>query len=586
VSQSAKNIPHRFISDLRGQFAFLTVIGLIPLTFLTFSIVNSGSAIQDATRSQDAADMIALVHAAEGARSMNTLAMNHVSLTQNYAAAVHASSLDNAITIHNAVLSGAIAEAGIYITDTCDFYPRTFGGKIGGILFAICAAPATAYIGELALEIDRAQGIRRDYRPEDALAISGDALRALSDQNREIFDRFPEAVSEQASLIAEAHNVTDIYFDESCARGDATSCNPQDRRQGMELPVTINEPSAAYLNFCAGLFFGTGGLSSANLPILDQVPGLSSFASVPLMNGSFEQRLFPLNQGPMHGGAANGDRYLPVHVSKTSEMGYALEDYQDMAHQKRLYDGVINVFRTPAELTAFTARLASRLFWGRSTSGMQRDAEQSARNLLDTFIIDGTSTADYHNGPGFAYPMDQTPDTNIFTIMVEARIGAQCTGQIGQANNVGSQLTSFVTGVPGLGGLFSTVPDFDLYHPVQGSGSITALPTITPDLDDFHDAYRPLAFVFREGANRWSPLAFRDPNPGFVRYAQGITYNPDEISMYSQNWRARLIPATRMLDRATVVQRMEGRVPPAFDDFRSDLHAVGGAAGWADLVTR
>jgi hypothetical protein len=572
----------RFFRDTRGQIAFLSIVGVIPLSFLLFSIVNSGTAIQDATRTQDAADMIALVHAAEGARSMNTLAMNHVSLAQNYTTAVHASSLDNMIIIHQAVLGGAIIEAGIYAAETCQRYANV--PIIGGALVAICAAPSVAYAGDLGLELDRVIGIRNEFDPDGALEIASDALNALDEQNREILDRFPEAVSEQASQIAEVHNVTDIYFDESCARGIAASCDDGDRRQGMELPVTVNEPRAVYLHFCAALFQGTGGLSSAGLPMLGNIPGMSSFEGVPLMNGSFQRRGFPINEGPMRGGDANGDRYLPIHVSKTSDIGYALSDYQDMAQDIRLYDGVLNAFATPAELISFSARLATRILLGRSTDRMQRDAERRARDAFNNIIIGGTSTDRYMRGPGIAYPTDQTPDSNLFTQMVETRVAAQCVGAVGRGS-VGSGLVDFLAPVTGILG-FSTVPDFDLYHPVRAAGSNAVLPVVMPDLEDFDDDYRPLAFVYRERGSRWSPVVFEEPNEGFVRYGQAITYNPDEISMYSQNWRARLIPADRMEDLEDVLQRMERDAPPAFDEFRSDLETVAGAADWNELVTR
>lgn len=574
----------RFARDRRAHFAFLTIVGLVPITFVLFSIVNSGTAIQDATRSQDAADMVAFVHAAEAARSMNTLAMNHVSLTQNFATAVNASSLDNTITIHEAVLAGAIAEAGIYILLTCNKYNST--PLIGPILFAICAAPSVAYQGELALEIDRVEQIRSRYRPSAAFGIASAALNALNDQDREIVDRFPEAVSEQAIQIARAHRVSDIYFDASCAEGRAASCDAQDPRQGMELPVTVNQPLAAHLTFCAGLFFGTGGLDGSSIPILSAIPGLRDFGGIDLMNGSFRRRGFPTNEGPMYGGPANGDRYLPLHISKTSGIGSALEDYQDMAHETRLYDGLLNLFQTPAELAEFVGDLTRRIVTGRSTRGMQSDAERRARSIRRELIIAGNSTADYMLGPGFAYPADQTEDDNIFITMVELRTAARCLGQGEQGGGgLGGALLGFITQLAGLVGL-STVPDFDVYHPVQGPNSINGVPVIQPDLDDFPDAYRPLAFVFREGGIRWSPRYFQDPNPGFVRYAQAITYNPDEVSLYSQNWRARLIPATRMRDRAAVVARMNGRVPPSFEAFRTDLESVGGAPGWDQLVTR
>jgi hypothetical protein len=567
----------RFLRDRRGQVAFLTVVGMIPSTFLMFSIVNSGAAIQDATRSQDAADMIALVHAAEGARSMNTLAMNHVSLAQNYVTAVHASSMQQTLAIHQGVVTGAGLQAGLYIAQTCRPYASI--PFIGAALAAACAAPAATYITELGAEFARAARIRAIYRPADLLRTANDALNALNDQNAEIINRFSHAVSQQAIILAQAHRISDFYYDEGCRGRAGSRCEPSNPWHGLDLPVTINQPMQAHLNFCMGLFYGTGGLGAGAASLLSGIPGIGGFSGIPLMNGSFARRGFPVNEGPMYGGAAGGDRYLPVHMSRTSGLGQALHDYQNMARERNLYNGLWNAhlaWSWPIRATEAVVRIASG-----STRGRGRWV-----SLVNRLALGGTSTARYTGGQALDYfGRRQQPHDNIFTDLVQARVLTRCAGVTGGGAGALDQVIGALSQLGGLVG-FQPVAQFDLYYPVQASGGLGGLPRVMPGLDDFPDAYRPLALTFRQGGTRWSPTRFPDPNTGFIRYAQALTYNPDETSMFSQNWRARLMPATRMHDRQAIINRMAARSPAAFNEFRADLQSVGGAAGWTDLVTR
>jgi len=83
----------RFREDERGAAAFLMVCGMVPLVLLVFFMVNTAKSINDKNRAQDAADAIALAHATETARALNTISMNQVTLTQTFATSLNASSL-------------------------------------------------------------------------------------------------------------------------------------------------------------------------------------------------------------------------------------------------------------------------------------------------------------------------------------------------------------------------------------------------------------------------------------------------------------------------------------------------------------
>jgi len=94
----------RFREDERGAAAFLMVCGMVPLVLLVFFMVNTAKSINDKNRAQDAADAIALAHATETARALNTISMNQVTLTQTFATSLNASSLNNALIINGAMI--------------------------------------------------------------------------------------------------------------------------------------------------------------------------------------------------------------------------------------------------------------------------------------------------------------------------------------------------------------------------------------------------------------------------------------------------------------------------------------------------
>ena len=66
----------KFFKSERGAIGYIAIIAAVPLVLTLFLIVNSAKSVNDRTRNQDAADMVAMVHAAEAARSLNTLSMN------------------------------------------------------------------------------------------------------------------------------------------------------------------------------------------------------------------------------------------------------------------------------------------------------------------------------------------------------------------------------------------------------------------------------------------------------------------------------------------------------------------------------
>ncbi len=573
-------------NDERGTLAFIAIAGALPLFLIVFLIVNSGKATFDGTRTQDAADMIAMAHATEAARALNTISMNQVSIAQNYTTAVHSSSLYNTISIHIAMTSLAAAEAAMYANNECNHWLSI--PYIGAALKAICMVPATLYGAELLAESAATAQLHWRYEPRKALQIASKALETLDNQNRAIVDRFPDVIRQQGNLIADTHRVSGFYIDDTCQEGLAASCSASALRQGMDLPVSVNTPRAIFPTFCMALHFGTGGIDTGKAPVIGELASqLGGFSQVSAVHGSFQRRGFPINSGPMYGGS-HDDPYLPIHVSKTSTIGTKLEYYQDISKEIRLYDGVLNAAPSAGQALATVARMAGRAALGLSTRKyerrMERHLNQVTKNPLGFLIIGGYSTNSYRGGPGESYPFDQTEDKNVFTMMTELRVAAKCSG-IGEASKLAG---SIIGKIATFTGLLTQVPDFDLYHPRSiRDESWLPRPTVLPGLDDFHNDYQPLAFALRLPNQRWANTYFRVHPQGYLKYAQAITYNPEEISLYSQSWRARLVPAHKLRDLSTVVSNMKNNLPPRFSPYETLMGKMSPHyEGWPDAVSR
>ena len=127
----------QFLESERGAIGFVAIFAAIPLLVALFMIVNSAKSINDRTRNQDAADMIAMVHAAEAARSLNTMSMNQVSMTQVFATGVTSGSMIPLILTQDAMALTNVAILTSWQWDMCDDRYKLLKliWKIGKVLY-------------------------------------------------------------------------------------------------------------------------------------------------------------------------------------------------------------------------------------------------------------------------------------------------------------------------------------------------------------------------------------------------------------------------------------------------------------------
>jgi hypothetical protein len=566
----------RWRGDESGAVGYLAAFAVLPLTLLLFYLVNSSEEIFEKNRTQDAADMIALAHASEAARSLNTISMNQVSMTQVFAAGVTSSSLIPIILAQDmmALQSGAMAAA--WYAKTCNKNYKYLKSipKIGAALyaaaFAACIAPLAAIETELMVNGINTTAILWKFDVYKAKDTASNAIEALNKKNQAIYDRFPEAVSAQAEQIAQAIKVTEIYFDNSCNGSPrATSCDDGDLHQGMDLPIEKNKRPAGYLRFCAGLHLGTGGFSlgSFGLPGLDTDIDLGGA----LINSSYAKRGFPMNKGPLTSGGNDEHPHLRDFVNRETRIGMLMEEYYHTLSTKNMFDGFMYGINTPKSIAR---GIEAGLELG-DLANVDFQGDDNYEPIQEAIPAVGQKALDKVGG--INWPREQTEEKNEYKSLVNLRVANMCAGDI----------TSAVPGLNALSSFFSfatgALPQVNVYHPADEG--IT--PTLQPGLDDFSDNYKVVSFAVRQRNSRWAPSVFENPVEGFFGYAQSIVHNPDEIGLYTQNWQGRLMHSTKFEDSGqTVVQRMQNDAPAEFDPLASRLDAVVGSGTWQRLVVR
>lgn len=309
-------------ADQRGAVAYITICAAVPLTLMMFYIVNSAKAVNDRTRNQDAADMAVLAHAAEGARAMNTISMNQVSLTQAWTVTSTAGTLNDLIIAQYAVLALEAAAVAKNAANYCKGHPIWVG---------ICLARLAVPSGIIIAHTVRNTNIYTKYDPDDSYDTGKKSMKSLNAMNNAIIDRYAKAAGATASLVAKSANVEDLYFDNHCQSncGNANIA-VKPHRIGMELPVDKNPWPKAQLNFCAALHFGSLGLD-INLPF----PGLDSIGAS-VKNGSYIKRKFPSVEGPMRAGK-NGTASMTTYINDETGFGQLLEDNYDFSRENWLW---------------------------------------------------------------------------------------------------------------------------------------------------------------------------------------------------------------------------------------------------------
>lgn len=158
------------------------------------------------------------------------------------------------------------------------------------------------------------------------------------------------------------------------------------------------------------------------------------------------------------------------------------------------------------------------------------------------------------------YILEQKEDNNSFTRGVDYRMISLC------------EPTGVVSSLFGIG---VTMPEF--YGPI-GANPLHLTPT--RDAEDLSPDYKILTFARRAPSLRLGDGVVRRGLPDTVGYAQAVVFNADHISLFSQRWVAKLMPASRFADPAEVGEQMRSEAPRAFRVIADRLRRVTDTEGW------
>ena len=287
--------------------------------------------------------------------------------------------------------------------------------------------------------------------------------------------------------------------------------------------------------------------------------------------------LFRSNEGPLGGGGSAENPHLRDHVSDETGMGALMEEYYDILTRKTLFDGLIN-FAATASLSAESIADAAGLA---IDDERVKEAQDKLAEVTDAIPKIATWETTPQEAGGMNWPREQTEEDNEYKTLVNIRVANQCTGDF-LSDLFGPMLSVLPTSLTG------ALPPVDVWHPAyDGMGLAPTLPDIQPTPEDYSDHFKILAYSQRIANDRWAPQVFENPSRSFFASSQAIIYNPDEIGLYSQNWRAVLMPTSKLEDSGRqVADRMADGAHGDFTDLAERLDPTVDQDGWGDVAVR
>jgi hypothetical protein len=441
---------------------------------------------------------MALAHATWSARSLNTLSMNNVTISQLLTVAIGSEALEATIWEFYATVSN-INDFVDRQNNYCELLNTLW--FIGGTAAAeacvnwneiLVRAPANVARGFVATFI------QLRYQPAWSALTAQQALRAMDDMNEEIVARFPDTIRQIADDYADHFNVDGFHFVEPCA--DEGTCYDRPGT-GMSLPVERNLILERF-ELCEGMFRGSNS----------RIPGVS-------IRSSFEARGFSNGSGPMTEG-----REVRDHI----------EDETNIDHVLRLTDMYYDYFPL-----AFTFPLFRRV--------PSRDALQGTQETGD----------------------------NTFTRSFDTKLAALCYPVYGEIHSFSGYNRPYL-----LAPLIAILPSRPVtFTPAGATQNFT--PPSRPE--DMRREYHVLTIVQAEAAQHMGNGVINSKPMDHFAHAEATIFNPDGGDLYTQNWRARLTPATRMDRPRDVADDLRRHAPGEFQELTRALDAVQSQAGWSQI---
>ncbi len=568
----------------RGTVAMIAIAAMIPLTTMFAANINTGQMIEQRRVAQDAADALAKTHGAWTARSLNVLSMNRVTSMQLLSVAAGSEALEGTlqeiefhallvaaqITIHAASHCWRNPVDTVTWTPVCAGWHALVGvpalKAVLGTSFVADAVPGLKELEDFdpqdlseeeqeALEeaglddLDslgiptgilsgKPQGVwdvRKAYDPMHGVETAKKALEAIIGMDKAIIEEFPQVMAKISASYLKVHEVDDFHFNDPCNGDGLKTCSKRSTRNGMALPLEevppllnlkkLDPSNGLNLNnlkdttlergrYCAAFYTGTSGAGPLNI-----------------LNTTFKQRGFPNNKGPLTVSGSGQQRSLKKHINRTTNVGRILHDF------KRFYRADNFLSHLPRHYT--TPGLDKFEQWSNLRGVQQVRTNNSFTRRFDikmASICSGVTLDSFL--PDFLPKIADLPDWVPFKYMINV---------------------SVVAPLPPL-------------YKLKDVPTVQVPPWVQPD--QMPDPFHILALTQAKKGTRLAGQVFTDTVESHYGYGQVGVYNPDDASLYSQNWQYRLMPATRMDDPRDIARDLRSQARSSFGDLVRSLSGV------------
>lgn len=528
----------------RGAMAMVAVVGIMPVSAMMNANLNTSQIIEDRRHVQDAADALAKTHGVWSARALNVISMNNVTSTQLLTVAVGSEALDQTL-ITLGVYAGAQAAA-ITGHAALECSPRTPNVIAEAIWAAFCGSYHALVAIPAANALFKMDETYRRFNPQYGAEVARKALNAIEGMNQELIARHPRAMREISADYARFLKIDDYHFADPCRDPLNRGCQQTNSRDGMALPLEKGGPFEI-LERCLAMDQGTIGQSTP----------IGTFG----INTTFVERGFTAGRGPLAYGGSSSRPAVVDHINHVTDIGLTLQDFDrfyksGLAHLPRHYT-TPPIPRPPGNLNAIP----------RGRYLVPNIVLQPLRflRLLPLSFAANPNPLRYRTN-------QQRNGTNDFKSTFGMKLWSLC------PHKVPSALPELP--LP----LFAKAPTL---WKLPGVSPVGRAFDRTPDKMD--DPFRILAFAQREQdpserLNMMIPYLAGQVGQGNVAphtaYGQVGIYNPDGASLYSQSWRARLMPATRMDDVSEAANKLDQQATAAFDPLASTLRQVADQTNW------
>ena len=582
-------IPSRLKNALRrrrkGTVALLAVAAMVPVTAMFAASMNTGQMVDDRRHVQDTADALATMHGTWTARSLNVISMNNVTATQLMTVAIGSEALEGTLREIEFVAGAALA----YITAHGVYHcaPRNAADVVSFSL--VCAAnhlyvtiPAIQAIqGKFAfippplnLRFWPTRGVadvRREYDPQHGIDVSHKAIEVIEGMNNAIVKNFPQRMAEIGKDYADTLDVDDYHFADPCNGDGVENCQKSGARNGMALPLE-DGGLTAQAEFCAAM---GADLYAANIP-------------VPPYFTTVRTRGFPLGKGAMSYGGSSGTPNVREFVNDETGVGKILNRFKKFYKSNessllrhyttgKLRDKHPQILNLPLEQKVKNSNSFNRRYLAKVATLCAGDPPLA--DIADSIIggLGGVIFPESDFESPFKDVPDElkTPEMRLIEAQLEASRKAQEAAREAADNILGDALEGLASALD----LTIQTPDFTFWKLTDIDA--LALPIAQPD--KMPDAFRILAYAAKDKSKRLGSKVLNDNVKTHVGYGQVNVYNPDGADLYSQNWRFRLMPASRMDDPGEAASDLQNHATSKFNDLAANLRSVGDKSSWGRI---